>query len=269
MTHKSITQADRELYSLIATRSSELRRQRLPHSLMQAMEEFTAQAIGLGWDSANQLHGAITSDGRRKTRVRPSKATFKAYSDTKTIATKAIVNGKTTAIDKYREAICKSEDHFVMDDEKMAPLIGCRVVTVARMRSKLKTEEGFGYQQVEHGYVFTLPILSVPPATNGFEAQLPLPADESVPATPTIDPVATTVTGTLEDAPGVALVVTESDLAVVVKKLARIEALLDSLPSMVALLTDLYVQNGRHHEASSSEQRQLRALVAQLLQKWM
>lgn len=265
MTKKLITQADRELHSQMTSRFRQLRMEKVPHPMLAAMDEFTSQAIALGWDTPNQLHGAISADGRRAARVRPGKvkATFKSYSDTKMITTKAVSNGSTTAIDTYRRMICEGNDHFVMDDEKMAPLLGCKVVTVARMRSTLKRREGFDYRPVEHGYVFTLPILSVPPATNGVEAQLPLPAEESAPDAPVVEPVATTVNGTL-----VALVVTESDLAVVVKQLAHIEALLDSLPSIVVLLTDLYVQAGRHHEASSSEQRQLRALVAQLLQKW-
>lgn len=252
MTEKAVTPKDRQLYGMMVGRGRQLRAQGVLHPNLMSMEEFTSQAAALGWESSKELWGAVTAEGRRAAKASPRKplATFKDYSDSKTIHKEAM-----TAIARYR-ALIRNDGDFIMEDEQLARVLGCRVVTVARIRSKLK-EEGYSYKKVPNGYVWSLPkkiqIVTVPPATNGIgaqtstvlaldstQSQLPLPA-------PTVEPVATTVTGTLQIAPELALVVTESDLEVVVKKLAHIETLLEQLVS---------------------ENRQQRGIFAQLLQKW-
>lgn len=268
------------LASQIGRRQRELDLARHPHPLITARDEYAAQ---YGYSSGRDLNAALVPLLRRSHRGSDNHTDD---ADGGASAAKLPLSDNTM---RYL-AICrgngKKKREYIPSDTFMAEELGVSRKRVGQIRKEIKLFYGytFEYDKATQGWwaqAAPVPISelaatngkemepSFASATNGLDAaQLPLPAEESASDAPAVEPVATTVTGTLEEVPGVALVVTETDLSVVVKKLAHIEALLDSLPSIVVLLTDLYVQAGRHHEASSSEQRQLRALVAQLLQKW-
>lgn len=266
------------LASQIGKRQRELDLARHPHPLITARDEYAAQ---YGYSSGRDLNAALVPLLRRSRRGSDNQTDD---ADGGASAVKLPLSDNTMRYLALCRGNGKKKREYIPSDTFMAEELGVSRKRVGQIRKEIKLFYGytFEYDKATQGWwaqAAPVPVSalaatngnemqpSLAPATNGIEAaQLPLPAEES--ATAAIEPVATTVTGTLEEAQGLALVVTESDQAVVVKKLAHMEALLDSLPSIVALLTDLYVQSGRHHEASSSEQRQLRALIAQLLGKW-
>lgn len=239
MTEKTVDKAARALHKEIAKRAWQFRMLGMSEPLLTAFndKDFIARAHDLGYESVSKLWGAVSTTRKSKNGT----DTAKPAADTNGSA-KPVVIKPASAKERYKALITHNRT-FVPADVTMAALLKVSLARISHIRSELGAE-GYAIEKADNGFLISPPEpkpVPVEETTAVVEAQLPLPA-------PTVEPVATTtVVGTFEELPGVALVVTESDLEVVVKKLAHIEALLEQLVS---------------------ESRQQRGIFAQLLGKW-
>lgn len=260
MTEKTVDQAARTLHKEIATRAWQFRMLGMKEPLLTAFDDkdFIARAHDLGYESVSKLWGAVSAAKKDKNGTNSAKPPATTNGSAKPAVIKP-----ASAKERYK-ALITQERTFMPGDALLGQLLKVSPARVSHIRSELSAED-FVFEKVDNGFFVSppkpKPVPVEEPSTAVVEAQLPLPATA-------VEPEAITVAGTLGDLPRGGARDTESDLAVVLKKLAHIEVLLVALPNAVALLTDIYVQSGRHHTESFSEQRQLRALIAQLLSKW-
>lgn len=237
MTEKSVDKAARTLHKEIAKRAWQFRMLGMSEPLKTAFEDrdFIARAHDLGYESVSKLWGAVSTTRKSKNGT----DTAKPAADTNGSA-KPVVIKPASAKERYKALITHPRT-FVPGDATMAALLKVSRARISHIRSELGAE-GYAIEKADNGFFISppepKPVLVEETTTAVVEAQLPLPAPTAV------EPVATTVAGTLEEFVGVALVATETE---VIKKLAHIEALLEQLVS---------------------EARQQRGIFAQLLGKW-
>lgn len=236
MTEKTVDKSARAMHRQIAKRAWDFRMVGKSEPLLTAFKEFDALARDLGYGSASELWGAVSTTRKSKNGADSAKPAVNTNGSAKPAVIKP-----ASAKDRYK-ALIVHKDTFVPADPTMAALLKVSPARISHIRSELGTE-GFAFAKVENGFLASPPEpklapIEPDPPENVVEAQLPLPA-------PVVEPVATMgVVATIENVTGKWA---ETDLSVVVRKLAHIEALLEQLVS---------------------ENRQQRGIFAQLLQKW-
>ena len=234
MAEKTVDKSARAMHRQIAKRAWDFRMAGKSEPLLTAFKEFDALARDLGYGSASELWGAVSTTRKNRNGTDSAKPAADMNGSAKPIVTVKPASAK----DRYK-ALITAPRTFVPGDATMAALLKVSLARISHIRSELGGE-GYAIQKADNGFFISPPEPKAVPVeeTTIVEAQLPLPA----PTGETVAPMG--VVATIENVTGMW---TETDHSVVVRKLAHIEALLEQLVS---------------------EARQQRGIFAQLLQKW-